>query len=295
MKLLIVDENSEILDEFESLLAGTPHTALYASDGEEALHSFEETSPDAVLCGLMLPKLGGLELIKEVRERQPELPFVLTAKTTNPEPILQALSLGACDFLTKPLKPAMVQHTLNRIESLSKGFPDVGLAPECLVQESLTLEIGNDFEMIPQVAAVLTRDLRVYKLIEPRDQFLVNLLLKEALENAIFHGNLELSAQLREGNFEAFHATARLQSEQEPYCDRKVVVQYEVTRNSVKYIIRDEGKGFAHQNLPDAADPENLFQNAGRGLVLIHNFMDVVLWNERGNEITFIRYRKRRA
>jgi len=63
----------------------------------------------------------------------------------------------------------------------------------------------------------------------------------------------------------------------------------------VKYIIRDEGKGFAHQNLPDAADPENLFQNAGRGLVLIHNFMDEVLWNERGNEITFIRYRKRRA
>jgi len=295
MKLLIVDENPEVLDEFQSLLADGPHTALYASDGEEALHCFEEISPDAVLCGLMLPKLGGLELLKEVRERQPQLPFVLTAKTTNPEPILQALRFGACDFLTKPLKTAEVQRALSRVESLYKGFPDLGLAPECLVQESLTLEIGNDFEKISQVAAVLSRDLRIYKLIESRDQFLVSLLLKEALENAIFHGNLELSAELREGNFEAFHAAARLQSEQEPYRDRKVVIQYEVTRNSVKYVIRDEGKGFAHQNLPDPSNPENLFQNAGRGLVLITNFMDEVFWNERGNEITLIRYRKRRV
>ena len=79
----------------------------------------------------------------------------------------------------------------------------------------------------------------------------------------------------------------------EPYKDRRVTIFYKVTRNSAKYSIRDEGKGFDHSALLNNSDPENLFLNSSKGLLLISNFMHEVFWNERGNEITMIRYRKR--
>jgi anti-sigma regulatory factor (Ser/Thr protein kinase) len=60
-------------------------------------------------------------------------------------------------------------------------------------------------------------------------------------------------------------------------------------------VVRDEGKGFAHSNLFDSEDPENLPRIKGRGLVMIMNFMDEVFWNDKGNEITMVRYRKRKS
>ena len=81
----------------------------------------------------------------------------------------------------------------------------------------------------------------------------------------------------------------------EPYQNRRVLIQHAISRNSFKYIIRDEGKGFEHTEIPDPTDPQNLFQLQGRGLLMISLFMDEMFWNERGNEITMIRYKKRKS
>jgi anti-sigma regulatory factor (Ser/Thr protein kinase) len=59
------------------------------------------------------------------------------------------------------------------------------------------------------------------------------------------------------------------------------------------YVIRDEGKGFDHDYEAGNQEIEEIFQNTGKGLLLITNFMHEVYWNERGNEITMVRYRKR--
>jgi Anti-sigma regulatory factor (Ser/Thr protein kinase) len=58
---------------------------------------------------------------------------------------------------------------------------------------------------------------------------------------------------------------------------------------------RDEGKGFTHSKLFVSEDPEKLLRIKGRGLVMIMNFMDEVFWNDKGNEITMVRYRKRKS
>ena len=54
-------------------------------------------------------------------------------------------------------------------------------------------------------------------------------------------------------------------------------------------------QNIAHADLLDPVDPDNLLRIEGRGLIMIMNFMDEVFWNDRGNEITMVRYRKRKT
>lgn len=295
MKLLIAESNPEVVEPLQALLGKHEHKVHCAADGEEALRLFQQHDPEGIFSALTLPKLGGMELLQEVRNSSQCIPFVMICPVSDPEKILDALKLGACDFLVKPLNELEMQRTLDRVASLHQGFRFSAYVMDHLIQESRTLEIGNDFEGINRIVAFLTQDLASYGILPKEELFRVNTLLAEALENAIFHGNLELPVEMRRDQPKLFQETAEQKSRMEPFLKRKVIIHYEISRNSVKYIIRDEGPGFDHSRLPDPTDPQNLFQMKGRGLLLIMNFMDEVFWNERGSEITMIRYRKRKT
>ena len=58
----------------------------------------------------------------------------------------------------------------------------------------------------------------------------------------------------------------------------------------VRFVIRDEGPGFNHEQVVDPTQEENLERIGGRGLLLIRNFMDEVSYNQRGNEISLVKY-----
>ena len=59
--------------------------------------------------------------------------------------------------------------------------------------------------------------------------------------------------------------------------------------DAIEYVIRDEGDGFDHANLPDPTDAENLFKLNGRGVMLMRLSMDEVRFNDSGTEVTMIR------
>jgi CheY-like chemotaxis protein/anti-sigma regulatory factor (Ser/Thr protein kinase) len=295
MNLLIADDTPEVLESLKEFFENSGHTVHCAGDGEEALQIFRKDHIEGVFCALTLPKLGGLELLKEVKSSNSRRPFVMLCPQNDTEGALNALQLGACDFLIKSIQTTQLQRTLDRVVSLHDGFHFSDSEMDHSVQETRTLEIDNDFEGVNGIAAFMTQDLPSYGILEQEQLFCINMLLKEALENAIFHGNLELNSDTRLNNPKLFYETAGKKREIDPYKNRKVIVHYDINRNSVKYIVRDEGRGFAHTKLFDSEDPGNLPRIKGRGLVMIMNFMDEVFWNDRGNEITMVRYRKRKT
>ncbi len=77
-----------------------------------------------------------------------------------------------------------------------------------------------------------------------------------------------------------------------PYSDRKVHLTASFSREEAIWTIRDEGRGFDPDAIPDPTDPTNLQRVSGRGLLLIRTFMDAVEFNPKANEI---RMSKRRA
>ena len=116
--------------------------------------------------------------------------------------------------------------------------------------------------------------------------------LREALVNAIFHGNLEVSSTLLEQTGDVFSQVVERRRRQSPYQDRRVHVTAKETRFEAIYVVRDEGPGFDPSTLPDPTDLANLDKPSGRGLLLIRTFMDEVRHNAQGNEIQMVMRRR---
>ncbi len=101
------------------------------------------------------------------------------------------------------------------------------------------------------------------------DVFGIKLSLEEGLTNAIRHGN----------HFDPA---------------KSVTVHYEVTGEKVEVSIEDEGAGFDPQALPDPTADENLERPCGRGIMLIHAYMDEVSYNQSGNLVHMTKHNSRR-
>ena len=100
--ILLVEDDPSILRGLQMNLGLEGFRTICAHDGEEGLAMMRSHKPDLVLLDLMLPKLGGLDVIKRLRADDPDTPIiVLSAKDQEGDKVL-ALSLGADDYVTKP-------------------------------------------------------------------------------------------------------------------------------------------------------------------------------------------------
>jgi DNA-binding response OmpR family regulator len=100
--VLIVEDDPSILKGLQMNIGLEGFGTVCAHDGEEALKLARSHRPDVILLDLMLPRLGGIDVIKRLRADDPETPvIVLSAKDQEGDKVL-ALSLGADDYVTKP-------------------------------------------------------------------------------------------------------------------------------------------------------------------------------------------------
>jgi anti-sigma regulatory factor (Ser/Thr protein kinase) len=121
------------------------------------------------------------------------------------------------------------------------------------------------------------------------EQLRVGVALDEALLNAYFHGNMEVSSKLRETNYHEFFDLAERRSKEAPYKERRIWVSARYSHVEATFTIRDDGPGFDISSLPDPRDPMYLDRPHGRGLLLMRTFLDDVRYNERGNEVTLVK------
>jgi hypothetical protein len=112
--------------------------------------------------------------------------------------------------------------------------------------------------------------------------------LKAALANALYRGNLELSGPLPAPT----DSSVEQRREETPYRDRKTHVNVKLSRDEVRFVIRDEGPGFDVAALPEADDPSVVVAESGRGISLMRSFMDEVRYNDAGNEVTMVKRRQ---
>ena len=122
------------------------------------------------------------------------------------------------------------------------------------------------------------------------DRTRLGVALEEALANALFHGNLEVGSDLRETSSEAYYGLIETAAE-EPYCDRQITVHVRLGRGAATFVIRRRLR-FRFSALPDPTDPANLERAGGRGILLMRTFMDDVIFNAMGNEVTLIKRRE---
>jgi DNA-binding response OmpR family regulator len=104
MKVLVVDDDADLLDLLDYALRREGYTVLTAADGPQALRRYEAERPDLVLLDVNLPKLNGFEVCRRLRHAA-ATPIILLTARDEEEDILRGLQLGADDYVTKPFSP----------------------------------------------------------------------------------------------------------------------------------------------------------------------------------------------
>lgn len=118
-KILIVEDEKELADILGAYLEVEGFTPVVAKDGQEGLKAFYENKPDLMLLDIMLPKVDGIQVCKEVRQ-QSDIPVIMISAKSGEMDKVIALGIGADDYVTKPFSPlelvARVKAQLRRYE-----------------------------------------------------------------------------------------------------------------------------------------------------------------------------------
>jgi two-component system, NtrC family, response regulator AtoC len=116
VKLLIVDDHQSIRKLCTTVGASLGFACLEAESAEAALLFLEDESPDIVLADLMMPNMSGLEFLPRVKQLLPLCEIAIMTGHGSIESAVQAMKLGACDYITKPFRVEELKLLLQRME-----------------------------------------------------------------------------------------------------------------------------------------------------------------------------------
>ena len=178
MNILIVEDEEALAGALEHILQKAGHTTDWVADGQTALDYIRGFSYDLVLLDIMLPRLDGISVLRQVRTEGVQTPvLMLTARTTVPDKV-KGLNAGADDYLTKPFDP---EELLARVGAMTRRKGAMVLNE--ISYEDLTLDFntvtlhcgGQDVQLSPkefQIARLM--------LTEPNMTFSKELLITRA-------------------------------------------------------------------------------------------------------------------
>lgn len=237
-----------------------------AANGQAAWELVQERPYHLVITDIKMPLMDGIELLRKIKSEHPSLPVVVVTAFASVDTAIEALRLGAFNFLRKPF-------SLEEIQSIArKGLALWDVQEErsrilAHVKKHVEIRIPSDPSLINSVFHHVQDDALHLGFPHRVVQMNLYLALSEALANAIDHGNGR-----RAGSW--------------------VDVDVKLDPDEIRIRITDEGQGFEVGAVPDPTTSENLFKSRGRGIFLMRCYMDEVRYNERGNEVVLVKRRE---
>jgi DNA-binding response OmpR family regulator len=119
MRILIVDDNRDILDLVHRVLAAEGHDIITARNGLEALQRDVDHTPDLIVLDINLPYLDGWEVCQQIKARR-SVPIIILSVRAEAVDLERSRAAGADDHLLKPFE---INDLLNRIERLARTLP----------------------------------------------------------------------------------------------------------------------------------------------------------------------------
>lgn len=116
MKMLLVEDDSDLMDVLTFALRRKGHSIIAAVDGQQGLERWQTERPSLVIADVNLPRMGGLELCRRIRETS-TVPFILMSGSTGEQDIIRGLEVGADEYVMKPF--SVTQLTL-RIDAMNR-------------------------------------------------------------------------------------------------------------------------------------------------------------------------------
>ncbi|MDD5558823.1 sigma-54 dependent transcriptional regulator [Candidatus Methylomirabilis sp.] len=155
--ILVVDDEQGMREFLTALLEHQGHQIIAASDGEQALELVTHQPPDLVISDVRMPKVDGIGLLTGIREKYPHLPVIMITAYASMDSTIQAMRLGADDYITKPFRideiRLVVEKALARARARQHGQVS---QPPVMEEAQLTGIIGRSPKMV-ELYKLITR------------------------------------------------------------------------------------------------------------------------------------------
>lgn len=291
-RILVAEDSSAFASTIERLLRREGYEVAVVTNGREALERLQAGPlPDLLLADLIMPEVNGLKVTEEVRIHFPSVPVVLMTSHGSEEIATAALQRGAVSYISKRRLESDLARTLQQILGLTRTDFRHKQLLDSLEETVARFLLDSNPALFPHIVHHIMEQLALFGFGDDGLRARISVALTECLDNAHFHGNLELSSELREGDGEEWSREAKARRTVEPYRNRKVRVTVRLSRREVEIVISDDGPGFDVSKVADCTEFDNLERVSGRGIHLVRSFMDEVTFNETGNEVRLVKRR----
>lgn len=162
-RILVVDDEESIREFLEIMLKKEGYEVTLAEDGQKAKDLLTKKTFDMIISDLQMPHVTGIELLKHVKESYPDTVFMLITAFGTTETAVEAMKMGAYDYLTKPFKIDEVRLNIqNALRSKNLEVENRSLKKELVKEYSFQSMIGNStamhtiFDMVKRVSQTPT-------------------------------------------------------------------------------------------------------------------------------------------
>jgi DNA-binding response OmpR family regulator len=278
-KILVVDDDPELQSLVGFALRREGYEVIQANDAFKGLEVLAEQPVDLALLDIMMPKMDGLMMLSQLRERDRDLKVIIMTALTTSETAISALRDQACDFLVKPFD---LQQLMDAIEAALKlKAREIQIEVLSAQPEWIELRVPCDpaaIDPLERLMANLKTDL------PKQTRQSVTYAFREMLQNAIEYGGRN-----------------------DPH--KYVEVGYLRTARIIMYRIKDPGEGFSIESLLTPEGPTAAFLNpegdpikhervridhglrpGGFGILIAREMVDEMIYNEQHNEVLLIKY-----
>jgi CheY-like chemotaxis protein/anti-sigma regulatory factor (Ser/Thr protein kinase) len=272
-KILVVDDDRITRHVLESVLTNAGYAVTAAKDGAEALSIMRTRRFDLLLLDVWMPRMTGLDLLAKLRTRKSRPRVVIMTTDDTPKTLLQAVRDQALRYMSKPMEPAALLSTVREVLAAAEPLP---IEVVSATPEWVEIVVPCTHEAADRIQAVMAR---------------LETTLPEAMRD-------NLATAFRELLMNAIEWGGKLDP------NRKVRIACLRSRRMLMYRIADPGQGFNIRNLSHAAvgqapgDPiahmqvreEKGIRPGGFGLLMVRQTVDELLYNEKRNEVVFVKY-----
>lgn len=293
-KLLIVDDSVSIVNSLAKILELQGFQVDSAFNGSDAIRKIRGNTYDLVICDIEMPGITGLELLERIRkEYDRDIDVILMTGFLEQDYFIQAIRLGASDFIRKPVESKQILRSINSI--MERRNYKVTMSKFLNLLDVATLNFEIDPKKFSQ-----------YGFSKVFNNFLINntslpknltneilICVDEMIYNAYIHGTLELDNDQRHLEHVQLQQLIVQKLAEEHISQRRIRFYFNVDQINRVICIRveDDGKGFDHSTSLARLQSENplTLEGHGRGLSMLYHLSDTLEFLDGGRAVQITR------
>lgn len=293
--ILLAEDSPTHTALMRSLLEQESHTVRCVGDGRQAMEALQEETPDLIVTDLRMPEMNGMELVQEIANHHPKIPTVVVTARGSENLAVDALALGAANFVPKNSLRTLLNHVVHATLRMSRADANFEKFTGDLLRPEFSMVLDNQVSSIEPAVLYLIQTLAATRSMDRTRRIRIATATSCALFNAMCFGNLQIKdeetliTRMLSGE-ESGQDDMRDRANEKIYRDRFVELKVSIGDDDTRVLVSHNGPGRLTRMIPAPGTPESFELEQCRGLMLITSFMDETKFYSDYSEVVMVKH-----